>query len=100
MGYRYSEKALSDLQGVIDYILRDNPRAALAVTDEIEHMCDLVASMPGIGHKVEFISKAAYFMVPAGKYPQYLIFYEKEGDDIVIHRIVHSRRNLTALFDL
>ena len=89
MGYSWSREV---------YILTNNPSAALAVIDELERVCGLLAEMPGIGKRVEFITDAEYFMAPAGKYSNYLIFYTLQEKQLIVQRILHGKRNIIDLF--
>ena len=94
MSYRLTRQAELDIYAIVDYIIADNPTAALAVEQEIERVCALIGDTPHIGQHVPFIEEVDYFFVPAGKYNNYLIFYTLDGSDAVIRRVLYSRRDI------
>jgi plasmid stabilization system protein ParE len=45
----YTEKALADLEAILDYILADNPAAATRFGNDLLNHVDLLAAFPHIG---------------------------------------------------
>jgi toxin ParE1/3/4 len=89
MRIRYTETALAEIDAIFSYIEADNPAAAAAVKARIEHTIGLIGRFPKIGRvKYQQIVR----MLPARRYPQYLIFYAIEGDEVVILNVRHGTR--------
>lgn len=49
----YTEKALADLEAILDYILADNPAAASRFGNDLLNHVDLLAAFPHIGSPVK-----------------------------------------------
>jgi toxin ParE1/3/4 len=43
----FSPRAEADLEGIGDYIARDNPARAISFLDELRAHCDRIAATPG-----------------------------------------------------
>ena len=97
MELTYSRASLQDLRDIVDYIGLDKPQAALAVVDEIERVCELIASMPGVGKPVDVPTSTEILMHPCGKYP-YRIFYTRSETHITIQRVSHGRQDLESFW--
>lgn len=92
MSYRTTPRAQADLQTIGDYIAERNPPAAKRLIGRFIQHWELLATqprsgaerddiLPGIRHKVTGI---------------YVAFYRVEGEDVVILRVLHGRRNIGA----
>lgn len=90
-----SPLAESDLEDIADYIAADNPRRALSFVDELLDQCAKIAQFPQ-GHPSRDDLAPGLRMASHGRY---LIFYNVLDADIRIERILHSARNLAALFE-
>lgn len=49
MKLQFSPQAVIDLTEILDYVARDNPRAALKLVEGIEVTCENLAQSPGMG---------------------------------------------------
>ena len=95
-----SRSALSDLDAIWDYIAIENhnPTAASQLIDEFRDTYFQLAANPGMGQQVERLSPNLR-RFPVRK--NYIIFYEPISDGILIVRVLHAARNITAdLFEL
>ena len=93
---RWSSDALDDLNGIIAYIARENPQAALAVIDKIETAGERLGEM-ATGHPGRM--GGVYEKLVAGL--AYTIAYAIEPlpfgtERIVILRVIHGARNRTS----
>lgn len=94
---RLTPLAEAELEGIADYIARDNPRRALSFVQDLRDRCLSLADMPlafplvpryedrGIRHRV---------------HGNYQIFYRVVGDPparIDVLHVLHSARNYAAL---
>ena len=66
----WSPTALDHLQAIYEYILADNPAAALDVHEEIERAAGLLQENPRLGHPGR-VADTRELVVPA--YPTYII---------------------------
>jgi toxin ParE1/3/4 len=85
----WSPTALEHLQAIYDYILADNPAAAIDVHEEIERAAGLLKDNPRLGHPGR-AADTRELVVPA--YQNYIIVYEIEGQHIHILAIMHGRQ--------
>ena len=88
-----SRAALADLDGIYDYIARDNPRAAANVLRELDSSIQLLADQPKLGRKYPY--RRLRLLIHAN----YLIFYRARPDTIEIVRIIDGRRNVPDILD-
>lgn len=85
----WSPTALEHLQAIYDYILADNPAAAIDVHEEIERVAGLLKDNPRLGHPGR-TADTRELVVPA--YQNYIVVYEIEGPRIHILAIMHGRQ--------
>jgi toxin ParE1/3/4 len=88
--------AEEDFTEIISYIAADNPDAADAIADKIEHDLELLAGNPNLGRipREEEIKNLGYRYLVVHNY---LIFYTIEAKTILVHRILHGARNYKTL---
>jgi toxin ParE1/3/4 len=90
MRFRFSRRAEADIEGIGDYIARDNPDRAATFVAELRAHCRVLADFPeaaplrpGLGNDIR--------MAVHGRY---LILYVARGELLEIRRVVHGARNL------
>ncbi len=88
MKVRFTQPALDDLQGIRDYISKDNPTAASRVVTRLIDRSMALAQAPYQGREVDE-PNARVVVVPRFRY---FIFYVIEGDEIHITHIRHTSR--------
>jgi plasmid stabilization system protein ParE len=84
--------AEEDLLDILSYIGSDNPAAADALQQTIERSLQLLCRHPHMGRipEEEELVRMGYRYVVI---EDYLAFYTIEGDEIIVHRIVHGARD-------
>jgi toxin ParE1/3/4 len=93
MSYRLSPLAEQDFDEMWFYVAEDaTPTIADRLIDDIIHRLDLLAEQPGMGRaRPEFGIGVRSFAVD-----NYVIYYRQEGDDVLIARVLHGRRDQIA----
>ncbi len=88
MNIEWSSKARIDLHDIFDYILQENPAAAVKVLEAIELATLKLADHPGIGRpgRVENTRELVISGFP------YILPYCVEGDAVIIIRAMHTSR--------
>jgi toxin ParE1/3/4 len=81
----YSELALDDLEGILDYIARDKPVAARAFVDALIERCRLIAANPELGMRREDLAPALRLFTHRG----YGIYYRNLDAEVMIERVLH-----------
>ncbi|MBQ8148277.1 MAG: type II toxin-antitoxin system RelE/ParE family toxin [Lachnospiraceae bacterium] len=97
---RYSAYARKDLDKIWDYIANDlcNKKAAQDTINGILKAVDELAEFPEMGSKLYIadILSSRYRYV---QYKNYMAFYRVNKDEILVDRILYSKRNyLEVLF--
>lgn len=84
----WSRRALHDRQEAIDYIANDNPVAALAQLDAIEHHADRLILHPEMGRpgRIDGTRELVVSKTP------YIIVYRLRANRIEIIRLLHGAR--------
>lgn len=98
----YSPIAVDDMDEVFSYISKDNITAAEILLERLNTGISGLAEFPNMG---SVLSDEEYTLVSGGYrfivIQPYLIFYRVIDHTIVIHRILHGRRDyLRELFSL
>ena len=93
MPYRLSPLAERDLDEIWSYVAEDpTPTTADRLVDDIIHRFDLLAEQPRMGRaRPEFGTGVRSFAVE-----NYVIYYRQEGNDVLIARVLHGRRDQIA----
>jgi len=81
----YSELAVDDLKGILNYIARDKPNAARAFVDALIERCHLIAENPEIGMRREDLAPALRLSTHRG----YGIYYRNLDTGVMIERVLH-----------
>ena len=99
MAHRVAPQAECDLSEIWSYIATESGSIEVAdgVVDSISGRYLLLASFPYMGR-----SRDEDFGVGARSFAvgDYVIIYGVEGDDVLVLRVVHGRRQIEALFAL
>jgi len=93
MPYRLSPLGEQDLDEIWFYVAEHaTPTTADRLIDDLTHRFDLLAEQPGMGRaRPEF--GIAVRSLPV---EDYVIYYRDEGDDVLIARVLHGRRDQVA----
>lgn len=84
----FDDLALADLEGIYNWIAKDNPKAAFAVVERLFESAEHLATFPRMGH-VGRDEGTFEWVVP--KLP-YIVVYEihRERDEIIVVAVVHG----------
>ena len=87
----FDDRALADLEGIFDWIAKDNPIAAKAVVERIFGSIEHLARFPQMGH-AEREEGAFEWVVP--RLP-YIVVYEihRDIDEVIIISVMHAARD-------
>jgi toxin ParE1/3/4 len=90
MSVSYSRRALAQLDGIFEYVARDDPAAAKRLIQRIEQLIQLLGRFPLMGRTTNR-QNVRIFGVPG--YP-YLVFYRifPESNEIRVLRVRHAAR--------
>lgn len=95
--HRLSRKALNDLDAIWDFLVHESGSTAIAdgVIDRIADRFLLLALYPRLGRRrdQDLGNRRRSFAVG-----DHVIIYRLSGADIDIIRVVHGRRDISALF--
>jgi toxin ParE1/3/4 len=80
MRIRYTVRARADLEEIRSYLLRRNPRAAVAVVTAIRHRISWLADFPLMAPETD---ERGVRELPLVRYP-YRVYYEVVGDEVRI----------------
>jgi toxin ParE1/3/4 len=91
----YTPRARRDILRILEDIARDNPTAARAFEESLEHHSSLLATTPQMGRERQGIGPGVRSLVEGN----YLIFYRfnRDIDRVDILRVWHGRRRLPRL---
>lgn len=98
---KYTPAAVDDIDEIFSYISNENVSAAENLLISLDTKIGQLADFPNLG---SVLSEEKYTIVERGYrfivvHP-YLVFYRIIDDSIIIHRILHGRRDyLRELFD-
>jgi len=82
----WTRKARIDLNEIFDYILLENPRAAVDVLDRIEQSAAHLADHPGMGRPGR-VENTRELIIPG---LPYILPYLTGADTITIVRVIHA----------
>lgn len=88
---RYLPPAEQDLNDIFNYILKDNPSAAVSLLERFDKSIFQLADNPELGvvPKDERLRNLGYRMLIIDKY---LVFYVVKGKIVQIRRVIHGSR--------
>jgi len=91
----WTRRARADFEQILDYILQDNPAAAVSVLDRIEEAAGSLVEHPGMGRPGRVAGTRE--LVVAGL--PWILPYLITGDRIAILRVLHAARQWPGDFD-
>ncbi len=92
----FSLVAYRDLEEILDYILIDDPKAAVDMIDNIERSTKRLEGFPELGFtpKDQRLERSGYRVLVVD---EYLVFYVIDGDLVRIRRVIHGSRNYAQI---
>lgn len=91
----YSSEAMKDVQGIAEWIGKDNLNAALRVIDEIDAVLKLLVKFPEAAEDVDRIFPNTRRTTSGS----YVIYYRRRGQDINVVRVVHGARDIGEIHE-
>lgn len=87
----FDDRALADLEGIFDWIAKDNPTAAKAAVERVFESVEHLASFPRMGHAGRDEGTLEW-VVP--RLP-YIVVYEvhPERNEVIVVAVVHGARD-------
>jgi toxin ParE1/3/4 len=81
----YSELAIHDLKGILDFIAKDNPTAARSFIDAVIATCHLISQHPEMGMLREDVAP----ILRVFWHQDYGIYYRNLDTELLIERVLH-----------
>jgi toxin ParE1/3/4 len=94
MRLAFSPLAIIDLESIGDFIGEDSPEAAHRFIGELRERCRRILDAP-LGGTPRPELGGGLRSVPFGRY---IIFYDIEGEQVTVQRVLHSARDIGAIF--
>jgi len=91
---RFSPMAIEDLDGILEYVARDNPAAAIRFVETLKEKCNTLARFPLLGASRDQLAKRLRVFSVGN----YVIYYRPEGETVRIERVLHGARDADSLF--
>jgi toxin ParE1/3/4 len=88
--YSLSNKAIYDIEEILDYISADNPKAAVKLFDRFEELFEILAIMPKIGTARPELGENIRSMPEKN----YTIYFQTTSLGLEIARIIHNARDI------
>ena len=86
--------AIADLDGIWDYIARDNPAAADRMLDQLNERFVMLSKNPEMGELQPKLADGTYRRFTCRNY---VIYYRPLKDGIVLVRVLHGARDHEAI---
>ena len=94
MQVSFAPLAISDLEGIGDYIAADNPRRAVSFVEDLQHQCNKILRAP-LGYRARTELAEGLRSCPYGNH---VIFFRVSETDLLIVRILHGAMDMSAQF--
>jgi toxin ParE1/3/4 len=94
--YELSPEAVTDLEGIWDFIAADQSAAADRVVDELFDAFQHLASWPKLGHYRPDLTDAIVRFWPV---KPYLVVYRELADSIEVVAVLHGSRDIPEVLD-
>jgi toxin ParE1/3/4 len=84
---RYTRRAATELDQILEAIGRDSPKGAASVRKRLFDVIQMLVAQPEAGRKIgHHLRRLVAFPYP------YLVFYRIDGDWVTIHGVRHAAR--------
>jgi plasmid stabilization system protein ParE len=95
--YRFTPRALDDLDDIWTYIAADSVDAANRVESTILKACESVARYPMLGSKRAEITPLPVRFWIVTRYPNFILVYRPETKPLQVVAVLHGKRNIKRL---
>ena len=90
-----SESALTDFDGIYDFIAKHNPRATAKVLRNLDAAIQRLANQPRLGRPYRHDRHRLRLLA----HGDYLVFYRERPGVIELVRVLHSKQNISDILD-
>lgn len=90
----FSTKAVEDLEGILDFISRDNPNAATRFVAMLKERCKILSQFPEMGEARDELAPSLRVFVVGG----HAIYYRPASAGIRVDRVLHGSRDPDLVF--
>lgn len=97
--YRFTPRALDDLDDIWDYIAKDSVDAANRVESAIFSACDSLATHPSLGSRRSEITPLPVRFWVVTRYPNFIVVYRPETKPLQIVAVLHGKRDTKTLIE-
>jgi len=91
----FSPLAEADLEGIADFIAKDNPSRAASFVNELRSRCEKTGRSLEAARPFFALAQDAR-IVP---YKRYVILFRNLPDEVSIERILHSARDIMSIIE-
>ena len=97
--YRFTARALNDLDNIWNYISENNLKAANRVEEAIFDACNRLARFPQLGSRRSEITALPVRFWTVTSFPNYIVVYRPDRKPLEIVAVLHGRRDLRAALE-
>ncbi len=97
--YRFTPRALDDLDDIWDYIAKDSVDAANRVESAIFSACDSLTKHPSLGSRRSEITPLPVRFWVVTRYPNFIVVYRPETKPLQIVAVLHGKRDIKTLIE-
>lgn len=90
-----SKEAIRDLEEIWEYIAEDSELDADRFTDQIVEKCCEIVELEGVGHRRDDLIPGMFSLA----FRKYVIFFQRNRNEVEIVRVLHGARDIRTLFD-
>jgi plasmid stabilization system protein ParE len=87
-------EAIGDIEGIGDYIARDNPERAISYIGELREKCLTLADYP---ERFPLVARYESQGIRRRVHGNYLIFYRIEAEQVVVLHVLHGAQEYAAI---
>jgi len=98
-GYRLTDRAILDLQEIVEYLSERSHSASDHVLDALYDTFGTIAQSDGMGTSLERHRPGLRMSIGIRPAHKYAIFHREASERILITRVLHGARNWTALLE-
>jgi toxin ParE1/3/4 len=95
--YRLTNRAISDLEEIAEYLSERSTAACVRVLESLHETFRIVAQDPAIGESLDHYRFGVRKSMGIRPAHNYVIIYSVQNDQVSITRVLHSARDWVAL---
>jgi plasmid stabilization system protein ParE len=97
--YQFTPRALSDVEGIWNFIAKDNLAAANRVESVIFEACGRLAERPLLGCKRSEITTLPVRFWTVTRFPNFIVVYRPKTKPLQVIAVLNGKRDIKALFE-